>query len=452
MQKQNKEYKEIHYHYFIRMSELNIVDLIENNPLTKLSNTYQSKLITKIKSNFNDEEQQMFVASFYCYLNYDKNTDFVIDLDNVWKWLGFYQKDNAKHLLEKQFEINTNFKYVAPESTGAKPGRGGHNIKKIYMTIETFKSFCLKACTKKADQIHKYYLKLEETLQEVLNEETNELRIQLQEKDKLLQNSEKDKLLIKERTLIAQFPDNVECIYYGIIDNVSDTNEKLIKFGSSNFLAERIDRHKKTFANFYLLNAFKVDNKVFVENAIKKHDTLSKLRRTINIQNTRYTELLAIAALSIQQIDAIIKDLIINLEYNPDNYKKILKEYDCAKRQNIVLAEENEKLKNENIKLLKKYKINDRCNHVVSTVEYNNITNSLKRIAKNRDGLYHINGKTYKLCAGTRLDVWNEIAYKTTGGLTKSDLLMNKKGIIVSKNKFIHEKLHNKFEDYNNSR
>ena len=433
------------------MSELNIVDLIENNPLTKLSNTYHSKLITKIKSNFNDEEQQMFVASFYCYLNYDKNTDFVIDLDNVWQWLDFTKKDKAKNLLEKFFTPDMDYKCLLPPK-GEQNGRGGHNKEKIMLTVKTFKSFCLKACTKKADQIHKYYLKLEETLQEVLNEETNELRIQLQEKDKLLQNSEKDKILIKERTLIAQFPDNVECIYYGIIDNVSDANEKLIKFGSSNFLAERIDRHKKTFANFYLLNAFKVDNKVFVENAIKKHATLSKLRRTIKIQNTCYTELLAITALSIEQIDAIIKDLIINLEYNPDNYKKILKEYDCAKRQNIVLAEENEKLKNENIKLLKKYKINDRCNHVVSTVEYNNITNSLKRIAKNSDGLYHIDGKTYKLCAGTRHDVWNEIAYKTTGGLTKSDLLINKKGVIVSKNKFIHEKLHNKLEDYNNSR
>ena len=30
---------------------LNIVELIENNPVTRLSNTYQNKLITKIKTN-----------------------------------------------------------------------------------------------------------------------------------------------------------------------------------------------------------------------------------------------------------------------------------------------------------------------------------------------------------------------------------------------------------------
>ena len=70
-------------------ASLNIVDLIENNPITRLSNTYQHKLLNKIKANFSDNEQQMFVASFYCYLKHDSSKDFVIDLDNVWRWLGF---------------------------------------------------------------------------------------------------------------------------------------------------------------------------------------------------------------------------------------------------------------------------------------------------------------------------------------------------------------------------
>ena len=86
---------------------LNIVELIENNPITKLSNTYQANLLTKIKEQFTDTEQQLFVSSFYCYLNYNQKNDFVIDLDNIWKWLGFSQKVNAKVLLEKQFIIKT---------------------------------------------------------------------------------------------------------------------------------------------------------------------------------------------------------------------------------------------------------------------------------------------------------------------------------------------------------
>ena len=88
----------------------NIVELIENNPITRLSNTYQNKLLTKIKKNFSDDEQQMFVSSFYCFLNYNQRTDFVIDLDNIWGWIGFSQKDAAKRTLDKNFTINTDYK------------------------------------------------------------------------------------------------------------------------------------------------------------------------------------------------------------------------------------------------------------------------------------------------------------------------------------------------------
>jgi hypothetical protein len=57
------------------MSDLNIVELIEKNPI--------SRLLIKIQENFSGFEQQLFVSSFYCYLNYNNNSDFVIDLDGV---------------------------------------------------------------------------------------------------------------------------------------------------------------------------------------------------------------------------------------------------------------------------------------------------------------------------------------------------------------------------------
>lgn len=51
------------------MEYLNIVTLIENNPLTRLTREYQNKFIDKIKQNFKESQQQLFIASFYCYLN-----------------------------------------------------------------------------------------------------------------------------------------------------------------------------------------------------------------------------------------------------------------------------------------------------------------------------------------------------------------------------------------------
>jgi len=68
---------------------VDIVNLIENNPITKFNGNCQSKCIEKVKTHFTECEQQIFIASFYCYLKYDYKNDFVIDLDNIWKWLGF---------------------------------------------------------------------------------------------------------------------------------------------------------------------------------------------------------------------------------------------------------------------------------------------------------------------------------------------------------------------------
>ena len=74
---------------------INIIKLIEENPNTKLSKPYQGKLINKLKDCFSTEEQQLFISSFYCYLNY-KSEDFVVNLDDIWNWLGFTRKDPAK--------------------------------------------------------------------------------------------------------------------------------------------------------------------------------------------------------------------------------------------------------------------------------------------------------------------------------------------------------------------
>jgi len=91
---------------------VDIVNLIESNPITKFNGNYKSKLIEKVKNNFTSYEQQLFLSSFYCFLKYDNKIDFVIDLDNIWKWLGFSQKVRAKELLEKFFTINKDYKFL----------------------------------------------------------------------------------------------------------------------------------------------------------------------------------------------------------------------------------------------------------------------------------------------------------------------------------------------------
>ena len=60
----------------------------------------------------------------------------------------------------------------------------------------------------------------------------------------------------------------------------------------------------------------------------------------------------------------------------------------------------------------------------------------MKKPYRQADGFYHVDGKLYKTLFGSREQVMNGSVHKTTGGLTKADLVMNKWGRIVSAKKF----------------
>ncbi len=182
---------------------LDIVNLINNSPLTTLSNNFQSTLLKKIQGSFIDEDQRIFVASFYSYLNYNSKTDFVIDLDDVWKWCGFTRKDHCKRTLEKHFTVDVDYKKLLPrigeqvyETTkdthsNKKLGGAGLNKETVLMNIETFKSLCMLAGTSKSKQIRQYYLKLEQLLQDTLQEQLREQERLLQEQTQRLQERER---------------------------------------------------------------------------------------------------------------------------------------------------------------------------------------------------------------------------------------------------------------------
>jgi hypothetical protein len=333
------------------VNELNIIDLIEKNPITRLSKTYHGNLLSKIKLNFTNFEQQLFVTSFYCYLNYNTKTDFIIDLDSVWKWIGFSQKIRAKELLEKNFQPEIDYKCLVSSQRNQTKNRGGHNKETIMMTIRTFKMFCLKAGTKKANEIHTYYINMEDILQEVVNEESNELRQQIEQKNIKIEEIENEKEKLREKTLLEQFENNQQCVYYGLIDNTSTKNEKLIKFGNSNNLRLRVSQHKKTYTNFRLCNAFKVENKVQIETAMKREPKLKRKIRSIHINGSNYVELMAIDNLTLIQVDEIIKQIINENEYNVENYTKILIKNEELEKTIYELTEKNKDLEKNNKKL-----------------------------------------------------------------------------------------------------
>jgi hypothetical protein len=155
----------------------------ECGPLHKGLNMF----LDDVDEEFLMTKDDMYNNKNICYnidAEYDGNTDtiasdlynsdnFVIDLDNVWEWLGFTQKARAKNVLIKNFEKDKDYKIFSGEALSEmeKKGRGGHNKEVILMNVKTFNFLCLKGDTEKCHKIQKYYLKLERLVINSLKEE-----------------------------------------------------------------------------------------------------------------------------------------------------------------------------------------------------------------------------------------------------------------------------------------
>ena len=251
--------------------QFDIVELIENNPITKLSNDYNVKMLVKIKEQFTEFEQQLFLSSFYCYFNYHSTSDYIIDLDNVWKWLGFVAKCKAKTLLEKYFVIDKDYKKSLHDSVKRTNSiKGGQNKEIFMLNIKTFKLFCIKAETKKADEIHEYFLKMEQIIQEVVHEESNELKNQLQikndeiaEKENIIFGLKEREVEIKEKErekfLLEKYQNGGHIIYI-IKVALRENGCYIVKIGKSEIgIKGRYEECQKFYGgNVLLLDCFNV--------------------------------------------------------------------------------------------------------------------------------------------------------------------------------------------------
>ena len=300
---------------------VDIVELIESNPITKLNGNYQSKLVEKVKNNFTNYEQQLFLSSFYCYLKYDTKNDFVIDLDNIWKWLGFGQKVNAKRVLEKNFLINKDYKLLLCQ-LAKQPNQinGGHNKEIFMLNVDTFKKFCLKSETKKADEVHDYFIKLENIMFEIAKEECEELKqqvLQLEHKNKETEEKlVKQKELDKEKFLLKEY-DNAGNMIYLIKVKSYENGTYIVKIGESRKgIQNRYTEHKSKYDECLLLDCFSVDKSKDFESFIH-HNTIISHNKVKNlIGHEKENELFLIGSnLTYQIVIKLIDDNITNFNY-----------------------------------------------------------------------------------------------------------------------------------------
>jgi hypothetical protein len=215
------------------------------------------------------------------------------------------------------------------------------------------------------------------------------------------------------------------------------------------------------------MNAFKVENKLQIENAIKEHPLFIERQRTIMIKKHNFTELINMEGISDSVVDDTIREIIKTIEYSPVKYLTLLEENKELKRKMgdntldyiISLKREIKGLKEDNMKLIKKLNALPLPLLSGQGVKGDSMSpkgsegtacplKSKNMIRDKMDGKYHIEGNKYEKIRGTREEVWCGIAYQTTGELKKRDLEMNKYGRVVSKVKMITATKDNNFVKY----
>jgi hypothetical protein len=258
------------------------MDIIANIPIeNNIKKETHMQLLNIIKEEFTTDEQKLFVESFQLYLQYDDENEFIIELDNIWKWLGFSRKEECKRVLTKHFTKETDYKIIlvkkaAPQVGGA--GGAGLNKEQILMTIKCFKKLCLKSNTKKADEIHDYYIKLEKCNQKCLEKSLQKL---LQEKD--------NKIKELEKPIYFEVPKE-QWIY--VFQEISKKGQNIYKIGLASKSVDKRKKNYKTYASdgFEEIFRFNTNNCFLLENVVKQLLYKYKYRHVSEKGGTEYYE------------------------------------------------------------------------------------------------------------------------------------------------------------------
>ena len=338
----------------------------------------KTELIKKLEDHFSEEEQKLYVSNLFLYLNYHPVDDFVVNLENVWKFIGFSNKANGKRLLKQHFTENRDYKLIfirsdenktlLIRSDEQKKDNRGRKEETIMLNINTFKKLCLKSNTDKADKIHDYYIKLEMVYNELMKEQLESQKTLIKEKDSQLkekdnQLKEKDsRYLIKSKLdkhqfLIEKFTSK-KCIY------LAEIEDDKIKIGSTNDINLRKDNLKKVFGKCSFTDFFEckyyreVEQNILV--TVRQHLYKGKINNHISKEVVKLSD-----TFNYNQLVRTVKEEI-------DKYEKYMfwKESNDSSSFNSELLD----LLRENNKILKNIQNNLIKNTSCTT---DNLTNNL---------------------------------------------------------------------------
>jgi phage anti-repressor protein len=282
-----------------------------------------SKLTELLLLHFNDDDQQRFVIHFKMYLKYGTDrTQFVVDFDDVYKYLGFTRKDNAKRALERNLQENVDYtveSLLLLKEEQKPSGRGGHNKDKILLTVPAFKSLSMLSDTDKGKQTRLYYARMEEIFFQCMQEYHEQALEALMKNAKVQQEKQRHELLVKG------FKDT-PCVYIAKLHD----DDSIVKIGECDDLSQRVKTLKTEYKvdNVKFLECFPCPNpRKFERFLLETHAVITPRR----IGKTEFIKLDNILTLSVL-VDILQKNLQFFAKNTDANDYKVM--------QNIIMSQE----------------------------------------------------------------------------------------------------------------
>jgi len=162
-------------------------------------------------------------------------------------------------LLPKLGDQNDNPETLFRNFAKQNEKRGGHNKQHIVMTVNTFKRLCMKAATSRSNEIHQYYIKMENTYMEFIKYRYNEMKNNEYNMQRQLSIAT-EKAEYERHNVLANTHKNDKLVYLMKIKDYDDTH-MIIKIGKSNCVKQRLEKLRTEFkCKPVLMEVFICDN------------------------------------------------------------------------------------------------------------------------------------------------------------------------------------------------
>ena len=209
-----------------------------------MANTITLQKYLKVYSSINTK----FIDDFFSLYKIDTiDTDFVINLDTVSKWLNSH-KYTLKDTLTKSYAREVD--YIVKKGTTTEKGRPAETI---LLTPECFKRLCMLSRTEKAEEVRSYFIAVEQNLDKYKNYIIEGLNKKIKKYEKELKPS--------------PAPTTSGAIY---VLKTSEDIDGVYKIGRTKNFAERIKVHQSSHPDkIEIVHVYETNNIEVVESCLK---------------------------------------------------------------------------------------------------------------------------------------------------------------------------------------